>query len=137
MQKTFNTQPELRLHLLSVTLNLLISMNLHQGSSKGVIPEGEYPKLDFFLIQSLKGLDGGLLFCYIEVVETLRDALLGVKLTTLIVDEGGHLILCCIGVGDDECDEVDHVHAHNSSAGWPAGLTVGVWTVSPVVEGGP
>ncbi len=49
----------------------------------------------------------------------LRDALLGVKLATLIVDEGGHLVLCCIGVGNDDCDKVDHIHAHNSNVGWP------------------
>jgi hypothetical protein len=39
-------------------------------------------------------------------------------------------------VGDEKSDEVDHVHAHDSSAGSSAGLSEGMWMVGPAVEGG-
>ncbi len=67
----------------------------------------------------------------------LRDALLQVQHAALVVDEGGHLVLCCVGVGDKKSDKVDHVHAHDSSVGWSTGLLAGMRMVSPAVEGGP
>jgi hypothetical protein len=103
---------------------------------RGAIPERENPKLDF-LIQSLKGIDGGLLLCDLKVVQMLGYLLLGVKRDTFVVDEGGHIVLCCVRVHNDEGDKVDHVHAHDSYANVLAGLAVGVWTVGSAVEGGP
>jgi hypothetical protein len=46
------------------------SGDLKNPKRRGVIPDGEYPKLDI-LLQSLKGFNRGLLFCYLRVVETL------------------------------------------------------------------
>ncbi len=66
----------------------------------------------------------------------LGDALLQVQRAALVVDEGGHLVLCRVGVGDKKSDKVDHVHAHDSSAGSSTGLLEEMWTVGPAVEGG-
>ncbi len=74
-----------------VDVNELVSGDHEDPKSRGVIPEGEYPKLDF-LSRSLKGLDGGLLFCYLKVGKMLEFALLGIKRAAFIVDEGGHLV---------------------------------------------
>jgi hypothetical protein len=67
----------------------------------------------------------------------LGDALLQVQHAALVVDKGGHLVLCSVEVGYDESDKGDHVHAHDSRVGWPAGLSEGMWTVGLAVEGGP
>jgi hypothetical protein len=101
-RSTFDTQPEVRLHLLNITLNSSMLMSLHWGTSKiperrGIIQEGECPKLDI-LLQSLKGLNGGHLFCYPEVINTLRYALVGVQCAAVFVGESGHLLLCCVGL---------------------------------------
>ena len=75
------------------------------------------------------GLNGGFLLCYLKVVETLGYLLFGVQRTALVVDEGGHLVLGCIGVGEEEGDEVDHVNPNNGSARWSPSLREGVDTV--------
>ncbi len=66
----------------------------------------------------------------------LGVALLRVQRAALVLDEGGHLVLCRVGVGDEKSNKVDHVHAHHSSAGSSTGLSEGMWTVGPAVEGG-
>jgi hypothetical protein len=118
-----------------VDVDELLSADLEDPERRGAVPVGEHPKLDL-CTRSLKGLDRGLILGDLEVVEMLGDALLRLQCATLVVDEGGHLVLCRVWVGDEKSDEVDHVHAHDSSAGLSAGLSEGMWTVVPVVEGG-
>ena len=64
------------------------------------------------------GLDGGLLLCYLKVVNTLGYLLFGLKRAALVVDEGSHLVLGLIGLGEKEGDKVDHVSPNNGNAGW-------------------
>jgi hypothetical protein len=66
----------------------------------------------------------------------LRDVLLRVQHAALVVDKGGHLVLCRVGVGDEKSDKVDHVHSHDSSAGSSAGLSEGMWMLGTAVMGG-
>ncbi len=99
-----------------INVDELASGDLKDPERRGAVPEGEHPKLDL-CIRILKGLNRGLLLGDLEVVKMLGDAPLQVQCATFIVDKGGHLVLCCIGVGDDESDKVDHVHAQISSAG--------------------
>jgi hypothetical protein len=113
-------------------IELALAADLEDPESRGAVPEGEYPKLDL-CFQSLKGLNRGLLLGDLEVIKTLGDAPLRVQHAAFVVDEGSHFVLCRVGVGDNKRDEVDHVHAHDSSAGWSAGLSKGMWTVGPVI----
>ncbi len=106
-----------------VDVNEHASRDLEDHKRRRGIPEGEYPKLDLFL-QSLIGFDGGLFLGDIKVIKKLRYALVGVQLGEFIVDEGGHLLLCCIGVCNIKGDKLDHVLTNDSSMGWPAGLAV-------------
>jgi hypothetical protein len=67
--------------------------DLKDPKRRGAVLVGEQLKLDP-CTRSLKGLDRGLILGDLEVVEMLGDALLRVQRATLIVDEGGHLVLC-------------------------------------------
>ncbi len=125
----------LKHHTKLIDVDELLLVDLKDLERRGAVPVGEPPKLDL-CTQSLKGLDRGLLLGDLEVVQMLGDALLQVQCAALVVDEGGHLILCQVRVGDKKSDEVDHVHAHDSSTGLSAGLLQGMWTVGPAVEGG-
>jgi hypothetical protein len=58
-----------------VNVNELASGDLKDPKRRGAVPEGEHPKLDL-RIQSLKGLNRGLLLGDLKVVEMLGDALL-------------------------------------------------------------
>jgi hypothetical protein len=126
----------LKRHSKLVDVNELPLADLEDPERRGAVPVGEHPKLDL-CTQSLKGLDRGLLLGDLEVFEMLGDALLQVQHATLVVDEGGNLALCHVGVGGEKSDKVDHVHTHNSSADWSACLLEGMWMVGPAVEGGP
>jgi hypothetical protein len=123
-------------HSKSVNVDELASGDLKDPKRRGAVPEGEHTKLDL-CIQSLKSLDRGLILGDLKVIKTLGDALLQVQRANFVVDKGGHLILCLVRVSDNDSDKVDHVHAHNSSAGWYTSLVEGVLTVCPVIEIGP
>ncbi len=118
-----------------VDVDELPSADLEDPERRGAVPVGEHPKLDL-CTRSLKDLDRGLLLGDLEVIEMLGVALLPVQRAALIVDKGGHLVLCQVGVGNKKSDKVDHVHADDSSAGLSAGLSEGMYTVGPAVEGG-
>jgi hypothetical protein len=68
------------------------SGDLKDPKRREVIPEGEYPKLDFFL-QSMKGFNGGLFLGDLEVIKMLGCVLVGVHRAAFVVDEGGHVLL--------------------------------------------
>ncbi len=96
---TRGTVAPLDRHPKLVNINEHASGDLEDPKRRGVIPEGEYPKLDFFL-QSMKGFDGGLFLGDIKVIEALGYALVGVQLAAFVVGEGGHLLLYPVRVCD-------------------------------------